>query len=103
MTYAKLLSDPLDTILRSVYRVLLLFNSMRYSLLLPHTKVPAPREAPLIRSHLLNDHFLLLRVHSTFGILRRNRNHAFARRQRRGEVMKLAIVANDRHFPAVDH
>src|ERR1700674_2236778 len=52
---------------------------------------------------LLDLNFLLQRIDSSLGVLRRNRDHAFPRWQGWGEVVKAAIGPHHRHFPAVDH
>src|ERR1700674_5104322 len=73
------------------------------SLALPIRTVRFSGRTRLTAYWLLNDDFLLLRVHSALGRLRRNCDHSLARGQWRRKVMERAFRSNHRHFPPVHH
>src|SRR5277367_2769933 len=85
----------------SFYRRKLQLAAAIPSLLLPAP--PTTTSDCLLEDCLLNDNFLLLRVHSTLRGLRCHRNDCFPCRQRRREIVERAIRTQHRHFTAVYH
>src|ERR1700721_1463695 len=65
--------------------------------------LPYPEYRSLRPKPLLNNHFLLPRVHPAVHVLGGNRNHVLAIWQGGREIVKGTVIADERHFPAVHH
>src|SRR5580692_12438845 len=92
----------LPVFIRLLWNLTSILNSMGDCHRFQQTKVTVfKRIAPKPQPGSLNYYFLLQRVHSALGILRRDGNRALASRHRRREVVECAVSSDHRHLAPV--